>query len=150
MSAKLIVLCGKPASGKSTLSAKLVAHPGRILIAEDDWLSALFGAEMSSLQDYVRYAAQLRAVMGAHVVQILQTGTSVVLDFQANTLESRTWMRDLGKAAAVPVELHFLDISDAECKARLKARNASGTHQFTLTEAQFDVAFCDARSWRRL
>ena len=34
--------------------------------------------------------------------------------------------------------LHFLDLPDAVCKARLRQRNAAGTHQFTVSDAEFD------------
>ncbi|ASC89648.1 ATP-binding protein, partial [Alcaligenes faecalis] len=36
-------------------------------------------------------------------------------------------------------ELHYLDVADELCKARLHARNASGEHPFETTEAQFDL-----------
>lgn len=35
--------------------------------------------------------------------------------------------------------LHFLDLPDDVCKARLRARNESGTHPFTTSEAQYDA-----------
>ena len=77
----LHMLCGKIASGKSTLAAKLAEDPGVIVIAEDVWLNALFGDQMQTIADYVRYTAKLRGVMGAHIEGILRTGVSVVLDF---------------------------------------------------------------------
>ncbi len=138
MSATLHLLCGKAASGKSTLSAKLSQGNGTVVITEDDWLSALYKEEMSSISDYVRCSARLRNIMGPHVVALLRTGVSVVLDFPANTNSNRAWMLDLSKQAQVPHQLHYLDVSDNVCKARLRARNASGDHAFTLSDEQFD------------
>ncbi len=63
---------------------------------------------------------------------------SVVLDFQANTRNSRLWMRSLVNEARCHHQLHFLDVPDEICKARLLLRNAEGTHDFSVTEAQFD------------
>jgi len=134
----LHMICGKVASGKSTLCAELGRSPNTVTIAEDDWLAALFGDEMSSLSDYVRCAAKLRAIMGPHVTALLTAGLSVVLDFQANTVESRAWMRGIAESANAAHMLHFLDIPDATCKARLKARNASGEHPFSVTDEQFE------------
>lgn len=133
----LHLVCGKAASGKSTQTRRLGAEGG-LVISEDDWLAALYGGEMKTLKDYVRCAGLLRGAMGPHVVELLQAGLSVVLDYPANTVEARRWMRGLAEAAEVPCRLHFLDVSDETCKARLRARNASGDHPFTLTEAQFD------------
>ncbi|WP_082637112.1 AAA family ATPase [Ruegeria atlantica] len=63
----LHLLCGKVASGKSTLAAELAKRDAVVLISEDEWLSALFGDQMKSLQDYVNCALKLRPVMGRHV-----------------------------------------------------------------------------------
>ncbi|WP_353309920.1 ATP-binding protein [Shimia sp. NS0008-38b] len=135
---KLIVVCGKAASGKSTIAKALCQSENAVMLSEDEWLSALYGAEMSTLADYVRCAGKLRNVVAPHVIDLLKVGTPVVLDFQANTLESRDWMRGIAELSGAACELHYLDVSDDECKARLRVRNASGTHPFTLTEAQFD------------
>jgi hypothetical protein len=34
--------------------------------------------------------------------------------------------------------LHVVDLPDAACEARLRQRNAAGTHQFTVSDAEFD------------
>lgn len=133
----LHLICGKIAAGKSTLAATLAAPDNTVLISEDAWLSALFGEDMSTAQDFVRCSQKLRGIMGPHVQALLAAGTSVVLDFQANTVESRTWMRGLIYGVAADHTLHVLNPPDAVCLARLKARNESGTHPFTVTEAQF-------------
>jgi hypothetical protein len=62
----------------------------------------------------------------------------VALNFPGNTLIYRLWMRGLFEAAGANHRLHFLDTPDAICKARLKQRNANGTHPFTATEEDFD------------
>ncbi len=134
----LHMICGKAASGKSTLTANLGQAAATIVIAEDDWLAALYGDQMSSISDYVRCAAKLREVMGPHVVSLLKAGLSVVLDFPANTIATRTWMRGIAEGANVMHKLHYLDVPDELCKARLRARNASGEHPFSVTDDQFD------------
>lgn len=135
---KLVLVCGKAGSGKSTLTARLGRSARTVVIAEDDWLGALFGDQMSSVADYARCAARLRGIMGPHVVALLRSGMSVVLDFPANTIATRAWMRGIAERAQAPGELHYLDVPNELCKARLRARNASGTHPFSLTDAQFD------------
>lgn len=133
----LHLVCGKIASGKSTLTAKLSKLSGTVAIAEDDWLASLYSDEMASIPDYVRCAAKLRNVMGPHVVSLLKAEVSVVLDFPANTVANRGWMRGLIQEAGVAHKLHYLDIPDDVCKARLHKRNTSGDHAFTVTDEQF-------------
>jgi predicted kinase len=130
-------VCGKAASGKSTLTAELGKQAHTVVISEDDWLAALYGDEMTSLQDYVRCSARLQAAMGPHVSAVLRSGVSVVLDFQANTLARRQWLHSLAQAADAAHKLHFLDVPDYICLARLRVRNASGSHPFTLSDEQF-------------
>ena len=137
MPATLHLLSGKIASGKSTLAAELATAPRTVLISEDAWLSTLFGDQMTSIPDYLRCAAKLREVMAPHVVALLKTGSSVVLDFPANTVETRRWMRAVIDAAGVDHVLHLLDMPDALCLERMKARNTAGDHPFTVTEYQF-------------
>jgi predicted kinase len=135
----LHLLCGKIAAGKSTLTASLRANPDTIVLAEDAWLSRLYPNEMTSVADYIRRSACLRDAIGPHVIALLQSGMSVVLDFPANTVSYRAWMRTLFEAAGSAHQLHFLDVPDAVCKARLRARNAAGAHEYAATDAQFDV-----------
>jgi predicted kinase len=137
--ATLHMICGKIAAGKSTLAAELGSRPATILISEDAWLSCLYEDEQKTIDDYVRNSRRLRKVMGDHIVTLLQAGLSVVLDFPANTPASRQWMRSLFERAGARHKLHFLDVPDDLCKARLRARNAAGTHAFSATDAEFDL-----------
>lgn len=134
----LHLLCGKIASGKSTLAATLAQAPGTVVLSEDQWLAALFKESMHSVEDYIHYAAKLRSAIQPHVVALLRAGVNVVLDFPANTLANRQWMMSLVTQSAAAHQLHYLEVSDEVCKARLHQRNAQGEHDFAATQAQFD------------
>lgn len=137
--AVLHLLCGKIGAGKSTLAVRLASLPRTVLISEDAWLAALYPGEIREVADYARCAGRLRQAMGGHVAALVRAGLSVVLDFPANTRASRAWLRQVVDAAGCRHQLHFLDLPDAVCKARLRARNQSGTHPFTTSEAQYDT-----------
>ncbi|ARE39704.1 hypothetical protein RGUI_1563 [Rhodovulum sp. P5] len=107
------------------------------MIAEHDWLTGHYSDQMVSIPDYVRCASKLRAIMGPHVVSLLNAGVSVVLDFPANTVETRRWMRGILDRTTASHVLHLLDVPDEVCMDRLRARNARGDHPFDVTEAQF-------------
>lgn len=131
------MLCGKIASGKSTLAAKLASPAGTLLISEDDWLSTLYSDQLSTGADYLRCSAKLHTALAPHVTALLNSGLSVVLDFAANTPQSRLWMREILNQSGAAQQMHLLLPSDAVCLDRLRQRNASGTHPFAVTEAQF-------------
>jgi predicted kinase len=135
----LHLLCGKIAAGKSTLAKHLASRPGTVLISEDRWNSTLFPDEIKTIDDYSRYSARVRAAMGPHVVALLKAGLSVVLDFQANTVAVRGWMRTLIDGADAAHELHFLDLPDEVCRHRLRERNAAGEHPYQASDADYDL-----------
>ena len=134
----LYLVCGKIAAGKSTLARHLASRPATLLISEDDWTSALFFDVLKTINDYDRVSERLHTAMAPHIVDILRQGLSVVLDFQANTVRVRSWMRSLIAEAGVAHELHVLDVPDEICKQRLRARNAGGEHQFQVSDAEFE------------
>ncbi|MFV9652413.1 AAA family ATPase [Pseudomonas citrulli] len=135
----LHLLCGKIASGKSTLAKTLVAEHAAILLSEDTWLAQLYPGEILSIADYLRCAQRIRGVLGPLVINLLESGVNVVLDFPANTLANREWLLGLAQAAKVPHRLHYLELDDATCRARLHARNARGDHDFAATDAEFEL-----------
>lgn len=131
------MLCGKIASGKSTLASRLANQNGAILLSEDSWLNALYSDVMVSSSDYMRCSSKLRIIMGPHIASVLNAGISVVLDFPANTVETRKWMRDIVKKTNAAHQLHILNVSDEICLDRLHKRNEQGDHPFAITEELF-------------
>jgi predicted kinase len=132
------MICGKVAAGKSTLAARLAKSPATILISEDHWTSRLFKDELKTVADYARYSRRLRDAMGPHVVTLLTAGFSVVLDFPANAPAQRKWMCGLFEEAGAAHRLHFLDASNEVCLERLHQRNAAGSHEFAVSDAEFE------------
>ncbi|TNE40909.1 MAG: ATP-binding protein [Alphaproteobacteria bacterium] len=140
-SAVLYMLAGKIGAGKSTLAGKLARQPRTIVFSEDQLLAELYPGEIKDPGDYIRSAIRLKFALKDHIVRLLREGFNVVLDFPANTPDSRRWGRELFEAANVPHELHFIDTPNEICKARLRARNKIGEHPFQASDAEFDL-FC--------
>ncbi len=135
----LHLMCGKIASGKSTLANTLATEQKAILLSEDHWLARLYPGEITSVTDYVRCARRIRDVLGPLVTDVLASGISVVLDFPANTRADREWLCNLAQAAQVPHRLHYLEVDEQTCRARLHARNEKAEHDFAATDAEFDL-----------
>ncbi len=109
-----------------------------MLISEDIWMMRLFGDQMQSFDDYIRFSRKLKSVIGPLSVELLRAGHSVVLDFQANTRAGRDWFRSVFDQAGATHLLHVLNTPDATCLARIATRNLArpeGSHH--LTEADF-------------
>ena len=135
----LYLICGRIGAGKSTLGRELAARPSTLLIVMDEWMSVLFPTENNTIDDFAILSARLRSIMGPHIVSILRQNVSIVLDFPANTVKWRAWMRSLIDEAGVAHELHVLDIPDSICKERLRRRNQDGRHPYQVDEATYDL-----------
>lgn len=135
----LHLMSGKIASGKSTLAKNLAAEQSAILLSEDNWLSRLYPDQIKSVTDYVRLSRQIREVLGPLVTDMLNTGVTVVLDFPANTPEDRRWLRSLADSAEVSHCVHYLEVDEDICRSRLHMRNRRAEHEFSATDAQFDL-----------
>jgi predicted kinase len=63
-----------------------------------------------------------------------------VLDFAGNTPAERKWVRSLFEAAEADHVLHYLDVPEHECLARLRIRNETkpeGLYFATTSEEEF-------------
>jgi predicted kinase len=120
--ATLYCIYGNIAAGKTTLAGKLAAQHGAVLLCEDEWLVRL-EAEIAPFDDFRTHARRLRAAIGPHVVALLRLGVPVVLDFPANTVNDRAWIRSLFETADAAHELHLIEAPYEVCRARLRARN---------------------------
>jgi hypothetical protein len=60
------------------------------------------------------------------------------MDWPANTIATRAWMRSLFESAGASHRLHFLDVPDEICLARLQIRNAEGRHEYNVSPAEFE------------
>lgn len=134
----LHLLCGKIASGKSTLAARLAGAPRTVLIAQDSWMKRLWGEELREVADYLRLAPKLNAAMAPLVADLLAAGLDVVLDFPANTVRTRAFWKAAADEAGASHLVHWLDRPDALCRERLRRRNDGGGHEFAASDAQYD------------
>lgn len=118
----LVFFCGKMGAGKSTLAKSKAVDMRAVLLSEDDWLAALYPEEINSFEDYLRYSTRLKPVLKPHIQSILLSGTSVVLDFPANTEKQRRWFKDLATEIDAPHSLIFINVSDQRCLKQIAKR----------------------------
>lgn len=138
--ATLHFLCGKAASGKTTLARELTARHAAVMFCEDEWLT-LLEAQIDSLADFGRHAKRLKAAIRPLAVRLLRLGVPVVLDFSGNTVGDRAWVRSIFECADADHVLHYIIASDESCKARLRLRNETkpeGIYFGFVSEDRFD------------
>jgi len=119
---KLIFFCGKMGAGKSTKAQAIACDRQAILISEDEWLSALYPDQIKTVADYVKYSGLLKPQIRKLTQSVLQKGIDVVLDFPANTVQQRHWLKSLSEDVAAPHALYVVEVPDDVCLARIEQR----------------------------
>ncbi|TGM55414.1 ATP-binding protein [Leptospira biflexa] len=131
-------ICGKMASGKTTLSKKLAKEEKAILISEDIWLQRLYPTEINTFEDYKNYSARLKTILTDHIKEILLSGVSVVLDFPANIPKTRNWIREIFESTSANHLLHVINMTDEDCLRQLHKRNLERPKgSIVMTEEEF-------------
>jgi predicted kinase len=128
---RLILICGLPGSGKTTLATRLAARVPAVRLCPDDWLRGL-GIDL--FDEAAR--GRLEALMWEHTQELLASGLSVVLEFgfwaRSERDEKRSWARSCG----VGVELRFVDAPLPELLRRVEARTAAAGDSEVLITGQ--------------
>ena len=133
-STRLVLICGLPTSGKSTLARQLASTIPAIRLDKDGWATQL-GADLWDEEFRVRLEHQLWVLSQ----DLLARGQSVILEWGHWARVERDEKRLGARALGVRVELHYLDVLLEELIERAERRNASGEWTASpMTRAHFE------------
>ena len=129
-----MLICGLPASGKSTLARQLARKIPAIRLDKDGWVTQL-GEDVWDAEFRVRIERQLWAL----TQELLAQGQSVILEWGHWARVERDEKRLGARALGVGVELHYLDAPMDELIERSVRRTASGEWTASpITRAHFE------------
>jgi predicted kinase len=118
---RLVLLCGLPASGKTTLARELADAYGAVRLNPDEWELAL---DVDPFDQ--GFQSRLEAEFWKLALRLLVLGTSVVLEWGFWARSERDEKREAARSLGVAVELRFLDVSYEELVRRVGDRHAAG------------------------
>ncbi len=115
----LVILCGLPGSGKTTIARPLERETGAVRFCTDEWMAAL-GVD---LFDEMRDNLQRR--LDELWKELLARGQSVILEDGSWKREERDSLRRVAKTLDATTEMHYFDLEFDELWRRLEVRNTT-------------------------
>jgi predicted kinase len=101
--ARLIIVCGLPGSGKTTLATTLEGRLRAVRLCADDWMNAL------SLNLYDEEGrGKIEALQWKFGQELLALGLTVIIEWGTWGRSERDTLRIKARALGAAVELHYL------------------------------------------
>jgi predicted kinase len=117
-SGRLILVCGLPGSGKTTLSLELEHRLGAIRLCPDDWLEALdLNLHHAEMRD------KIEALQWKLAQDLLAKANCVIIEWGTWARSERDTLRLGARALGAAVELHYLDAPEDILFERLRRRD---------------------------
>jgi len=120
-SAKVVLLTGKIASGKSYYAERYVQHNQAIILSCDDLFLALFDDCLG--ENHQQMEKRAYTFFCNQAVQLVRLGIEVLLDFGFWTTASRMTACSFFKKQGIETEIWFFETDDMIRKSRLEERN---------------------------
>jgi protein-L-isoaspartate(D-aspartate) O-methyltransferase len=121
------LLCGLPASGKTTYARALSENRGAVRFTLDEWMLRLYGLSYDD-PEYAERSETCQHLIWDIALQLLRLGRDVILDWNQWSRERRARWRDRAGAEGFPVELHFLDVPLQTAIRRAQDRSDAWSH----------------------
>ncbi len=133
---RIVLLCGLPGAGKSTLAKAMIATHGALGFSPDEWLIAI---------DPVTHTSEMRehveTLQWNLALDLAGRGARVVLENGFWTKSERNGLRGVARSRLIAIELHYLEIPHDELWRRLEERNVQQpAGSWTITRTEFDNA----------
>jgi predicted kinase len=119
---RLVLICGLPGAGKTTLARRLEAEFPSVRLCPDEWLASL-GMDLFD----VIARSRIEHALWLHAQQLLRLGVTVVMENGFWDRAKRDDIRHVARALGAAVELRYLDVPIDELSRRLDIRAATNS-----------------------
>lgn len=121
--AKVMLICGKIASGKSVYAERIKREENAIMLSVDELVLSVLGSELGDKHDEITNRVQ--AYFFEKSVEIIKAGSNVLLDWGFWTKEKRTVARAFYDSRGIACEMHYIDTPDEVWRRNIDLRNCA-------------------------
>lgn len=119
--AKVILLCGKIASGKSVYAKRICKEENAVMLSVDELVLSVLGSDLGEKHDEITQRVQ--AYLFEKSLDIVRAGTNVLLDWGFWTRERRSAARMFYEKKGLACEFHYMDVPDDVWHRNIEKRN---------------------------
>lgn len=121
--AKVVLICGKIASGKSVYAKKLCAQENAVMLSVDELVLSILGSDLGEKHDEI--TRRVQAYLFAKSLEMITAGSNVLLDWGFWTKERRSAAREFYESRGIACEFHYIDTPDEVWRRNIEIRNRS-------------------------
>ena len=140
--AKVFMLCGKIASGKSVYAKKLCRQENAVMLSVDELVLSILGNDLGDKHDEI--TNRIQAYLFDKSAEIIHAGTSVLLDWGFWTKEKRRAARAFYESRGIVCEFHYIDVPDVVWYRNIALRNQA------VLEGKTDAYYVDEGLLKKL
>ena len=122
---KVILICGKIGSGKTTYAKKLAEELQAVNISQDELMLGLFGAELYNNEpdEYEKYSSKVEYYVKRKAGEAARAGAIVICENGFWLRSERDALRSFYRAMGVSCELHYMDTPEDVRLQNIRFRN---------------------------
>lgn len=129
---KVIALCGKICSGKTFYANKIKDGKNAVILSTDEVTFYLMDNEQG--ERYDDFAKRVNEYLMKKAIDIVRAGANVILDWGFWSKEERINLTNYYKKYNIPVEWHYVDVTQEKWQDLIKKRNeliVSGQEEYS-------------------
>lgn len=119
--AKVILICGKLASGKSYYAQQIKNKEKAVVLNTDELTYAMFDNEQG--KKYMELAERANNYLMNKAVEIVKADCNVILDWGFWKIDNRRHMNEFFKSKNIDFEWHYIKVDDLTWKKNIAERN---------------------------
>ncbi len=118
---KVILICGKIASGKSYYAKMLKEKENAVILGTDEATFDLINNEQGEF--YNIFAVRVKNYLKKKAVEVAKAGTNVILNWGFWNKEERKEITEYFKSKKVNIEWHYVDVDEKTWHKNIAERN---------------------------